>query len=718
MMKMHHMMKNAHRRMMGQTPDENTGMMHKKKKKHKKKKHKKHHGMGMMGGPGPGRMMGGMGGGPGGPGGPGRMMMGMMMHHESSSGSGAPMMMMKKKKMMKMKMKMKHKMMKMMMMGMMMNMPSSQQSSGSESFNSSLGSSQSGNGAGSSFGVSSGSSSIVIEGSSVGSSSSSISASLSGSAVGSLGSAGSAGSAGNLNPDAIPSPSNPSGFSSHPGPSPSSSVGSPSQAGSPFSGVPEPTPTPSPSPLSQSPFFSSSSTPAPTSSPSSTSPPVSPSSSSSIEEFCHDSFCQNDGNCGFGVFGFINCCNADINGTTGCLINQPSDVNCTGGAGTRAYTRGLADFTGGPLIVVWYTYSCYDVCTSCPTADAIFRHWESLPPDQRDAYLDEATAGDPTLRAQVEAKIHFHFPPTPAPKPKPPCITTRFKVIVPPNAIAGIPFTFTVQAIGGNNLPCNTFNGTVDFTVNDTLGTYNVPSGTITAGIGTFTGTLFKKGFGKKITATSGSITGTSRGITVFANVANSFELFGYPNPATACNIGTVTARVLDAYGNKVPSYSGTTQFTSSDLFAVLPPQTRWKGTNSRNFQFTFKTTGNQSMTIYDVNAPSITGSLSITVNHGPATHFSIVFTPPVANASTGISYSITVTALDNCGNVDTGYTGTVQFSSTDVMAGLPTNYTYLIGDAGVKIFNITYNTTGSQIVVVQDIAHCEIIGTITKTVH
>jgi hypothetical protein len=339
-----------------------------------------------------------------------------------------------------------------------------------------------------------------------------------------------------------------------------------------------------------------------------------------------------------------------------------------------------------------------------------------LPANQRAAYLAQATSGRPNMLNKLNKKINFHFPPPHNIKPKPPCIATRFRVTAPSNAVAGTPFAFTVQAIGGNNQPCNTFNGAVSFTASG--GSYTIPSGTITNGTGTFTATLFQKGFGKKITATSaGPITGTSRGITVSAAGIGSFQLTGYPNPATACQVGTVTAIALDPYGNKIPSYTGSTMFSSSDLYAVLPPLTVWKGTNSRKFQFTFKTTGSQSMTIYDADHPSITGTLSRTVNHGPATHFSIVFTPPVASPVTGVSYVVTVTALDACGNVDTGYTGTVQFSSTDVSAGLPTNYTFLIGDAGVKTFNITYNTTGSQIVAVQDIAHCEIIGTVTKTI-
>ena len=52
---------------------------------------------------------------------------------------------------------------------------------------------------------------------------------------------------------------------------------------------------------------------------------------------------------------------------------------------------------------------------------------------------------------------------------------------------------------------------------------------------------------------------------------------------------------------------------------------------------------------------------------------------PPTA----GTSYTETVTAEDALGNVATGYTGTVHFTSTDVQAGLPADYTFTAADAG-----------------------------------
>ena len=57
-----------------------------------------------------------------------------------------------------------------------------------------------------------------------------------------------------------------------------------------------------------------------------------------------------------------------------------------------------------------------------------------------------------------------------------------------------------------------------------------------------------------------------------------------------------------------------------------------------------------------------------------------------------GTPFSVTVTALDALGNTATGYTGTVQFTSTDGSATLPSNYTFSNGDAGTHTFSSGVN--------------------------
>ena len=63
------------------------------------------------------------------------------------------------------------------------------------------------------------------------------------------------------------------------------------------------------------------------------------------------------------------------------------------------------------------------------------------------------------------------------------------------------------------------------------------------------------------------------------------------------------------------------------------------------------------------------------------------------------------MTALDQLGTRQTGYTGTVHFTSTDSAATLPADYTFTGGDAGTHTFTltITLNTAGAQTITATD---------------
>ena len=88
-----------------------------------------------------------------------------------------------------------------------------------------------------------------------------------------------------------------------------------------------------------------------------------------------------------------------------------------------------------------------------------------------------------------------------------------------------------------------------------------------------------------------------------------------------------------------------------------------------------------------------------------PATHF--VFTATPASAAAGTAFNFTVAAVDVANNVDTGYTGTVHFTSSDGAATLPfTNYTFTTGigmDNGVHTFSATLKTAGNQTITATD---------------
>jgi hypothetical protein len=128
-------------------------------------------------------------------------------------------------------------------------------------------------------------------------------------------------------------------------------------------------------------------------------------------------------------------------------------------------------------------------------------------------------------------------------------------------------------------------------------------------------------------------------------------------------------------------------------------------------FTATLCTAGTQSITATDTVNPNITGTQSgIIVNPGPATTLMVMGLPsPVIAGTPG---TITVTAKDSCGNVATGYRGTVHFSSSDPRATLPADYTFTAADNGTHVFIVTLCTVGPQSIAVADTANPGLTGT------
>jgi microsomal dipeptidase-like Zn-dependent dipeptidase len=77
------------------------------------------------------------------------------------------------------------------------------------------------------------------------------------------------------------------------------------------------------------------------------------------------------------------------------------------------------------------------------------------------------------------------------------------------------------------------------------------------------------------------------------------------------------------------------------------------------------------------------------------------------ASVNPGSAFTFTVTAQNSSGVTVPGYTGTVQFSSSDVSSSLPANYTFVpASDNGVHTFTATLNTGGSQTITAMDTAN------------
>ena len=72
-------------------------------------------------------------------------------------------------------------------------------------------------------------------------------------------------------------------------------------------------------------------------------------------------------------------------------------------------------------------------------------------------------------------------------------------------------------------------------------------------------------------------------------------------------------------------------------------------------------------------------------------------------SVTAGNSLRVTVTVLDTLGNPATGYTGTVHFTSNDVAATLPADYSFTSTDAGAHSFLAILYTAGSRTITATD---------------
>jgi hypothetical protein len=185
---------------------------------------------------------------------------------------------------------------------------------------------------------------------------------------------------------------------------------------------------------------------------------------------------------------------------------------------------------------------------------------------------------------------------------------------------------------------------------------------------------------------------------------AASLVVSGFPSTVTAGGGGTFTVTARNADGSTDTSYSGTVHFTSSDPQAVLPADYTFTAADQgvHTFSATLKTAGTQSITATDTTTSSLTGTEGgITVNPAAASKF--VLAAPTSVRS-GTPFSLTVTVEDAYGNVVSGYTGTIRFSSTDTRATLHANYTFTAADKGVHTFTgLILRRRGNQQITLTD---------------
>jgi hypothetical protein len=201
--------------------------------------------------------------------------------------------------------------------------------------------------------------------------------------------------------------------------------------------------------------------------------------------------------------------------------------------------------------------------------------------------------------------------------------------------------------------------------------------------------------------------------IGAFENQAGPAFSISAPAGTTAGNSFSITVSALGGSGQVNPNYTGPVTLVSSDPLAALPGTYTFTSADQgvHTFTVTLKRAGAQIIAALDATAGAATVSVA------PAAASLFVISGP-SSVTAGTAFSITVTAEDAYGNVATGYTGTVHFTSSDPKAVLPGNYTFTASDSGTHTFSVKLKTRGTQQVTVTDTLNNSIAGTFTTSVN
>jgi hypothetical protein len=293
--------------------------------------------------------------------------------------------------------------------------------------------------------------------------------------------------------------------------------------------------------------------------------------------------------------------------------------------------------------------------------------------------------------------------------------TTQFGVSAAASATAGTAtsVTLTAEASSGSTTTGYTGSQTIVFT-----GPSNSPNATepsypvtvsFTAGVGTASVTL-PDAQSTTLTATQGSITGTSNTIAVAPATASQFGVSA-PANATAGSSFSVTTTAEDPYGNVATSYAGSKTVVFSGP-SNSPNGTAPSYPATVSFLLGVDTA---SVTLPDAQLIALTatqGSItgaSSTIVVAASAAFALKVTGFPSPTTAGVFQAFTVTAIDTFGNVAKSYAGVVHFSSSDGAASLPANHGLTLG---VKAFSAALSTAGSQTITATDTVTGSIDGT------
>jgi sugar lactone lactonase YvrE len=284
--------------------------------------------------------------------------------------------------------------------------------------------------------------------------------------------------------------------------------------------------------------------------------------------------------------------------------------------------------------------------------------------------------------------------------------------------VSGVAHAFTVTALDAYGNRAVGYRGTAHFTSTDPEAALpaNYVFTATDLGAHTFAATL-KSLNSQALTATdavSSDITGTEAAIMV---VSPAVRLaVAAPVGSTAGQHLTITVTALNALGTTDGLFPDVIHFSSSDPQAVLPADYAFVPGDGgkKTFTVTLATAGTHWITVTDLARPAITGASTGTlVTAAAASTLSVSgFLSPTLP---GAGHRFTVTALDAYGNRAAGYRGKVHFTSSDPLAVLPADYTFLATDNGAHTFTAALTTVAFQSLTATDTAATVAAGSQTN---
>jgi hypothetical protein len=287
---------------------------------------------------------------------------------------------------------------------------------------------------------------------------------------------------------------------------------------------------------------------------------------------------------------------------------------------------------------------------------------------------------------------------------------------------AGGTGSFMISALNADGTTDTSYTGTVRFSSSDVqagmpaIYTFTAADG----GVHPFSATLKTAGT-QSITVTDLTFgtTGTQTGITVTPGAASQLAFAQQPSNTTAGQVisPAATVDVEDMYGNLVSSDSSTVTVTlSSGTFSAGSVTASAASGGVATFSpLTIDKANNYNLMAAD---GGLTRALSAPFTVNPAAASMLVVSAFPSPITAGASHSYTVTAEDPYGNVATGYTGTVHFTSSDPRAVLPANYTFTAAAAGRHSFSATLKTAGTQSITATDTTNAILTSAVNITVN